>query len=100
MIDTSARVAVIGGGIAGASVAFGLASRDVSVTIFDDAMAGQATAASAGIIAPWVSTSTGSYYETYAAGGNFYPDLLNRRVGGRRSARLGENHHCRTQQFH
>lgn len=78
MIDTSARVAVIGGGIAGASVAFGLASRDVSVTIFDDAMAGQATAASAGIIAPWVSTSTGAYYETYAAGGNFYPDFLDR----------------------
>lgn len=78
MTDTSARVAVIGGGIAGASVAFGLASREVSVTIFDDAMNGQATAASAGIIAPWVSTSTGAYYETYAAGGNFYPDFLNR----------------------
>ena len=75
-IDTSARVAVIGSGIAGASVAFGLASRSVDVTIFDDAMAGQATAASAGIIAPWVSTSTGAYFETYAAGGNFYPEFL------------------------
>ncbi|GAA1843553.1 FAD-dependent oxidoreductase [Brevibacterium marinum] len=81
MIDTSARVAVIGSGIAGAGVAFGLASRDVDVTVFDDAMAGQATAASAGIIAPWVSTSTGAYYETYAAGGSFYPDFLARLSG-------------------
>lgn len=79
--DTSARVAVIGSGIAGASVAFGLASRNVSVTVFDDAMAGQATAASAGIIAPWVSTSIGAYYEAYAAGGNFYPDFLDRLSG-------------------
>ncbi|MDN5834566.1 MAG: FAD-binding oxidoreductase [Brevibacterium sp.] len=98
MIDTSARVAVIGGGIAGASVAFGLASRDVSVTVFDDAMAGQATAASAGIIAPWVSTSTGAYYETYAAGGSFYPDFLKRlsdlgipELGYRRSGALVVN---------
>ncbi|KAB1945517.1 FAD-dependent oxidoreductase [Brevibacterium linens ATCC 9172] len=75
-VDSSARVGVIGSGIAGASVAFGLASRGVDVTIVDDAMAGQATAASAGIIAPWVSTSTGAYYETYAAGGNFYPAFL------------------------
>lgn len=70
-VDSSARVGIIGSGIAGASVAFGLASRGVDVTIVDDAMAGQATAASAGIIAPWVSTSTSAYYETYAAGGNF-----------------------------
>ena len=75
-VDSSARVGVIGSGIAGAGVAFGLASRGVDVTIVDDAMAGQATAASAGIIAPWVSTSTGAYYETYAAGGNFYPAFL------------------------
>ena len=96
--DTSARVAVIGSGIAGASVAFGLASREVSVTVFDDAMAGQATAASAGIIAPWVSTSTGAYYEAYAAGGNFYPDFLDRlsalgipELGYRRSGALVVN---------
>ncbi|MGO1916381.1 MAG: NAD(P)/FAD-dependent oxidoreductase [Brevibacterium aurantiacum] len=98
MIDTSARVAVIGGGIAGACVAFGLASRDVNVTIFDEAMAGQATAASAGIIAPWVSTSTGAYYETYAAGGSFYPEFLDRlsalgipELGYRRSGALVVN---------
>lgn len=78
MTDRSARIAVIGGGIAGASLAFGLASRGADVTVIDDAMAGQATAASAGIIAPWVSTSTGAYYDTYAAGGDFYPEFLDR----------------------
>ncbi|WP_181272887.1 NAD(P)/FAD-dependent oxidoreductase [Brevibacterium oceani] len=77
-VDSCARVGVIGSGIAGASTAFALASRGVDVTIIDDAMAGQATAASAGIIAPWVSTSTGAYYETYAAGGNFYPAFFER----------------------
>src|SRR5690625_7237532 len=51
-VDSSARVGVIGSGIAGAGVAFSLASRGVDVTIVDDAMGGQATAASAGIIAP------------------------------------------------
>lgn len=98
MSETSARVAVIGSGIAGASVAFGLASRDVAVTVFDDAMSGQATAASAGIIAPWVSTSTGAYYETYAAGGSFYPEFLDRlsalgipELGYRRSGALVVN---------
>ena len=94
-VDSSARVGVIGSGIAGASTAFALASRGVDVTVIDDAMAGQATAASAGIIAPWVSTSTGAYYETYAAGGTFYPELLERlralgipELGYRRSGAL------------
>ncbi len=74
----SPHIAVIGSGIAGASVAFGLASRGADVTVVDDSMSGQATAAGAGIIAPWVSTSTGAYYRTYAAGGGFYPQLLER----------------------
>jgi len=77
-VDSAARVGVIGSGIAGASTAFALASRGVAVTIVDEALAGQATAASAGIIAPWVSTSTSADCETYAAGGNFYPAFLER----------------------
>lgn len=103
MTQPTARIAVIGSGIAGASVAFGLASRDVGVTVFDDAMSGQATAASAGIIAPWVSTSTGPYYETYAAGGNFYPVFLDRLrslgipdLGYRRSGALVVNENPET----
>lgn len=69
---------IIGAGIAGASTAFALASRGVSVTVVDDGATGQATAASAGIIAPWTSRSTGRFYELYAAGGAFYPALLER----------------------
>ena len=95
MTDPTARIAVIGGGIAGASAAFGLAFRGAAVTLIDDVGAGQATAASAGIIAPWTSTSTGAYYDTYAAGGAFYPELLARLadlgipdVGYRRSGAL------------
>lgn len=97
-VDTCARVGVIGSGIAGASTAFALAYRGVDVIVVDDATAGQATAASAGIIAPWVSTSTGAYYETYAAGGNFYPEFLKRLIalgipdlGYRRSGALVVN---------
>lgn len=77
-MSPTSRVAVIGSGIAGAAVAFGLASRGAGVTVIDDSMSGQATSAGAGIVAPWVSTSTGAYYEAYAAGGSFYPELLRR----------------------
>jgi D-amino-acid dehydrogenase len=67
---------VVGGGIAGASVAFGLATRGVSVTLIDDARLGQATAAGAGIIQPWSSATSGSFYELQAAGAAHYPRLL------------------------
>ena len=46
------KIAVIGGGIAGVTTAYGLARRGATVTLIDDAASGQATAASAGIIAP------------------------------------------------
>lgn len=72
----SDRVVVVGGGIAGAGVAFGLARRGVAVTVVDDGRAGTATAASAGIVAPWVSSAGGVFYELYAAGGAFYPRVL------------------------
>jgi D-amino-acid dehydrogenase len=70
------RVVVVGGGIAGASAAFALARRGVGVTVVDDARTGAATAAGAGIVAPWVSTVDGPFYELYAAGAAFYPELL------------------------
>lgn len=72
----SARVTVVGAGIGGASVAFALARKGASVTIVDDAATGQATAAGAGIIAPWRSAAAGPFYEVSAAGAAFYPTLL------------------------
>ncbi|WP_203648505.1 NAD(P)/FAD-dependent oxidoreductase [Secundilactobacillus yichangensis] len=52
------KVAIIGGGIVGASAAYYLSSlpggNQLSVTLFDDG-SGQATKAAAGIISPWLS---------------------------------------------
>ncbi|MGI6879601.1 NAD(P)/FAD-dependent oxidoreductase [Microbacterium sp. gxy059] len=78
---SSASVVVIGGGIAGATTAFSLARRGADVALVDDGGAGQATAASAGIIAPWVSSVEGPFYDVYAAGGGFYPEYLSRLSG-------------------
>lgn len=70
------HVVVIGAGIAGACVAFGLARRGATVTIVDDELEGRATAAGAGIIQPWGSAASGSFYELYARGAAHYPTLL------------------------
>ncbi|WP_326821925.1 NAD(P)/FAD-dependent oxidoreductase [Streptosporangium sp. NBC_01756] len=70
------RVIVIGSGIAGASTAFALARRGAAVTIVDSADTGQATDASAGIISPWASTAEGPFYELYAAGAAYYPQVI------------------------
>ncbi|MEV0613064.1 FAD-dependent oxidoreductase [Nonomuraea sp. NPDC050404] len=70
------RVIVIGSGIAGASAAFALARRGAAVTVVDSGAAGQATAASAGIISPWASTADGPFYELYAAGAAYYPRVI------------------------
>ncbi|QBI20622.1 FAD-dependent oxidoreductase [Egibacter rhizosphaerae] len=47
------HVIVVGGGIVGASAAYHLAVRNVTVTLVDRADTGQATAAGAGIVSPW-----------------------------------------------
>ncbi len=70
------RVVVVGGGIAGMSVAFGLARRGAAVTVVDAAHVGQATAAGAGILEPWGSAATGAFYDLYARGAAFYPSLV------------------------
>jgi glycine/D-amino acid oxidase-like deaminating enzyme len=49
------RVAVIGAGVLGASTAFHLALAGAEVIIIDQAHAGCATAAGAGIVSPWSS---------------------------------------------
>ncbi|MGF3054151.1 NAD(P)/FAD-dependent oxidoreductase [Microbacterium sp. YY-03] len=92
---STTNIAVIGGGIAGVTTAFHLARRGATVTVIDDGGFGQATAASAGIIAPWVSKSDGDFYAAYAAGGNYYPEFLSQlealgipELGYRRSGAL------------
>ncbi len=70
------HVAVVGAGVAGASVAFAAARAGATVTLIDDARTGRATAAGAGIIAPWASSLSGDTYRLYAAGADGYPDVL------------------------
>lgn len=69
-------VAVVGSGVAGAAVAFAAARAGATVTLIDDARAGRATAAGAGIVAPWASSLTGDVYRLYAAGAEAYPQVL------------------------
>jgi D-amino-acid dehydrogenase len=67
---------VVGAGIAGATVAFGLVRRGVAVLVVDAERTGRATPSGAGIIQPWTSTATGAYYELYARGAAYYPTLV------------------------
>lgn len=70
------RVVVLGSGVAGASTTFALAIAGAEVVVVDSVLSGQATAAGAGIIAPWTSTLDGPAYDLSAAGASFYPTLL------------------------
>ena len=67
---------IIGAGVAGASTAFALARRGVSVTLIDSDQPGKATAAGAGIIQPWSSSVEGDFYQLYAEGAEYYDELL------------------------
>jgi D-amino-acid dehydrogenase len=69
-------VVVVGAGIAGACVALGLARRGATTTVVDAARDGRATAAGAGIIAPWATTADGPFYDLYARGAAFYPTIV------------------------
>lgn len=89
------RVAVVGSGVAGAATAFALARRGAAVTVADAGLLGRATDAGAGIIQPWSSSSDGDFYELYAAGADYYPELIQRLaevgvddIGFRRSGAL------------
>ncbi|QCT02928.1 FAD dependent oxidoreductase [Paenibacillus algicola] len=71
------KVIVIGAGILGASAAYHLASQGAEVLIIDRADPGQATAAAAGIICPWLSQRRNkAWYQLAKAGAAFYPDLV------------------------
>lgn len=88
-------VVVIGDGVAGAGTAFALARRGAAVTIVDAGLPGRATDAGAGIVQPWSTSAGGDFYELYAAGADFYPELIARLaeagvhdIGYRRSGAL------------
>lgn len=70
-------VAVIGGGLVGASAAYHLARLGVEVTLVDRADPGQGTAAGAGIVCPALSLSEpDSWYRLAFAAIGYYPELL------------------------
>jgi D-amino-acid dehydrogenase len=73
-VTTSA--VIVGGGIAGATVALGLARRGVRTTVVDAELDGRATAAGAGIVQPWSSAVTGPYYDLYARGAAHYATFI------------------------
>ncbi len=70
------HIAIIGGGIVGSTAAFKLAKAGHSVTVFDEGT-GQATAAAAGIICPWLSQRRNKeWYHLTATGASYYPVLM------------------------
>lgn len=71
------KIAVIGGGIVGATSAFYLSREpNYEVTLFDEGI-GQATRASAGIISPWLSKRRNKeWYQMVKLGAAFYPKFL------------------------
>ncbi len=71
------KIAIIGGGVVGATAAFYLSQSDQhEITLFDDDT-GQGTSASAGIISPWLSKRRNKeWYEMVKQGAAFYPVLL------------------------
>ncbi|MBM6615987.1 FAD-binding oxidoreductase [Desemzia sp. RIT804] len=71
------KIAVLGGGIVGATTAFYLSQLpQYDVTLFDSGT-GQATSAAAGIICPWLSQRRNKqWYQLAAKGAAFYPQLI------------------------
>ncbi|QUG42864.1 FAD-binding oxidoreductase [Psychrobacillus sp. INOP01] len=68
---------VVGGGILGASTAYHLAKRNVKVTLVDRQDKGQASAAAAGIICPWISQRRNKkWYALVKNGANYYKQLV------------------------
>lgn len=72
-----ATVAVIGGGIVGASAAFHLAEAGVSTVLVDNAADGRATSAGAGIVAPGTSLRESiGFAELALPAVTYYPTLV------------------------
>lgn len=70
------KIAIIGGGIIGMTLANYLDSRKFEITVYDDEL-GQATKASAGIISPWLSKRRNQkWYQLAKDGAAFFPKLI------------------------
>lgn len=71
------KVIVIGAGIAGASTAYHLSKKGAEVIVVDQFHEGQATAAGAGIVCPWVTSSEDEdWFRLAKAGACYYPSLV------------------------
>lgn len=71
------KIIVIGGGILGAATAYKLAKSGAEVVIIDRRDKGQATAAAAGIICPWLSQRRNKrWYQLAKGGARIYPKLI------------------------
>lgn len=71
------KIAVIGSGIVGSSAAYQLSREGAEVVIIDKAHQGQATAAGAGIICPWISrVDHEDWYAIAKRGALYYPSLI------------------------
>ncbi len=70
---------VVGAGIVGASAAYHLSTEGVEVVLVDDAVAGAATPAGAGIVGPWISRQARPGWPELAyPAAAYYPELLER----------------------
>ncbi len=68
---------VIGSGILGASTAYHLAKQGADVTLVDRNDPGQATAAAAGIVCPWLTNRRNkAWYRLVKEGAKYYPTLI------------------------
>ncbi|WP_243297799.1 NAD(P)/FAD-dependent oxidoreductase [Bacillus litorisediminis] len=71
------RIIVVGAGIVGASAAYHLSKKGADVVLVDKFHEGQATAAGAGIVCPWISRVEDQDWYTFAKGGAcYYPNLV------------------------
>lgn len=71
------RIVVLGAGIVGASAAYHLALKGAEVIVVDKGHQGQATAAGAGIVCPWLSrVEDPDWYTMAKASAIYYPTLV------------------------
>lgn len=70
------KIAIIGGGIVGATAAYYLARQNYDISLFDHGE-GQASRAAAGIICPWLSLRRNKpWYYLVSQGAEFYSQLM------------------------